>query len=207
MSEDCGVVQRKKRGQPRKCKHPVSPHFLYLSARCATIHRHSATQLLGHYSLRRGGGGSIKKYGKRSTFLSQSAPFFLLTSPPHFFWPKLPSPSLIFCCPGCPCAYIRQKVCKVSVQPKLRKKRYSLDVLYWWHHHHFNPEARARKNLYLYPVAAQLPFLYRYIHVQNNSTSFFTCKNNKLNCDLLIKNDNKKSTIKDLKQQPFWKSK
>ena len=151
--------------------------------------------------------GGIKKYGKRSTFLSQSAPFFLLTSPPHFFWPKLPSPSLIFCCPGCPCAYIRQKVCKVSVQPKLRKKRYSLDVLYWWHHHHFNPEARARKNLYLYPVAAQLPFLYRYIHVQNNSTSFFTCKNNKLNCDLLIKNDNKKSTIKDLMQQPFWKSK
>ena len=93
--------------------------------------------------------GGIKKYGKRSTFLSQSAPFFLPTSPPHFFWPKLTSSSLIFCCPGCPCAYIRQKVCKVSVQPKLRKKRYSLDVLYWWHHHHFNPEARARKNLYL----------------------------------------------------------
>ncbi len=72
-------------------------------------------------------------------------------------------PFVIFCA-GCPCAYIRQKQCKVSVQPKLPKNRYSLDVLYWWHHHHLNPEAR-QETICIYPVAAaQLAALPAHVH-------------------------------------------
>ena len=106
-----------------ECKHPTLRTFYTWFELRPAKHRpelQESTQLLLTHFV-------PKKREIGDTFLSLSATFFLsllprflLAQPPSLFYPFL-----IFC-PCCPCPYIRQKHCKVSVQPKLVKNRYSL---------------------------------------------------------------------------------